>query len=515
MKNRLLALFVFLALMGGSAAAQDAKTVLQAADKAMGATNLKSVQYSGTTGYVGALGQSYGAEMVGSAETEWPKFDITSYTRTIDYETKSSKEEIVLVQGKNPPLGGGGTPLQGEQRRTSMVSGNYAWNMQGSNVTPAPAAAELRQLYIMLTPHGFVRAALAGNPTAVTRMEAGRKVTIVSFTALGKYRVNGTINGQNLVQYIQTWVPNAVLGDMVWETRYSNFKDFGGVQFPMVIHEHQGHAFYSLPARDTFEVTLSNVKTNVSNAALTVPEEVRQATVQPVRVESQKLADGVWFLGGGTHNSVAVEFRDFVAVVEAPQNEERSLAVIAEVKKIIPNKPISYLVNTHHHFDHTGGMRTYAAEGATIITQAENRDYYDKVVFAQPARSLVPDRLSLAPRVDRFRIIIEAVTQNYVLSDGVRTMELFPIGGLDHTRGMMIAYLPKEKIVVEADLYSPPAPGQAPATPGPSAISLYNNIKRRKLDVAQIAPIHGRVGTMDEFEKLVGPAIASQRGGAD
>ena len=88
----------------------------------------------------------------------------------------------------------------------------------------------------------------------------------------------------------------------------------------------------------------------------------------PVRVTTEKLADGIWYLTGGSHHSVLVEFADHVALIEAPQNEERSTAVIAEVKKLTPTKPIRYLVNTHHHFDHSGGLRTYVAEGATIVT---------------------------------------------------------------------------------------------------------------------------------------------------
>jgi glyoxylase-like metal-dependent hydrolase (beta-lactamase superfamily II) len=104
------------------------------------------------------------------------------------------------------------------------------------------------------------------------------------------------------------------------------------------------------------EITLSNVQPNISVPAITVPADVQKATAPPVHAESQKLADGVWLVAGGTHNSLAVEFRDFATVIEAPLNAERSLAVIAEVSKLIPNKPIRYVVNTHHDFDHSGGF---------------------------------------------------------------------------------------------------------------------------------------------------------------
>lgn len=499
MAHKLLALFAGLALTVGTAAAQDARTVLQTVAKNMGTANVRTIQISGT-GWNAAVGQSY------SPSDNWPQFEMTSYTRTIDYDARSSREDLTRRQGNNPPRGGGGTPIQGEQRQVFIVSGNYAWNIQGETATPTPAAAEVRQLDLWLTPHGFLKAAMAGNPTAVSITLQGRKVTIVSFTALGKYRVNSQINDQNLVERIQTWVPNPVLGDMLYEHRYTEYKDFGGVKFPTLIHSHQGDVRLN-PGRDSMEVRVSNVQVNASAPTLTVPDAVRQATVPPVRVESQKLANGVWLVGGGSHNSVAVEFRDFVAVVEAPLNEERSLAVIGEVQKLVPNKAIRYVVNTHHHFDHAGGLRTYVGQTVTVITHQMNRDFYEQVMFYPAARTLQPDLFSTQyPWVggDR-RPAIETVSQKYVVSDGVRTMDIYPVQGLAHAATMLIAYLPTEKILVSADLYSPPAQGaQSPAAPTPSMVTLSRNIQRLKLDVGQHVPIHGRAGTHEEFAKIVG-----------
>ena len=503
MRNRLLAFCAVPALMVGPAAAQDARSVLQAAATAMGTTNLKSIQYSGT-GWKGAVGQNY------SPELDWPRHEVTSYSRTIDFDARASKEEIVRIQGNYSSRGGGGTPIQGERRDVFMVSGNYAWNMRGDEVSPAPAAAEVRQLEIWLTPHGFVKAAMAGNPTAVSRNEYGQRVTVVSFTALGKYRVNGTINDQNLIIRVQTWIPNPVVGDMYYETMYGDYRDFGGVKFPTTFHQHQDHdddeRKPNVSGGDhSFGLVVSDVEPNVSGAALAVPAMVREATVPPVRVESQELADGVWYLGGSSHKSVAVEFRDYSVVVEAPLNEERSLAVIAEVQKLIPNKPIRFVVNTHHHWDHLGGLRTYVHEGATVITHEANRAYYEEIV-TERLWVLEPDRLSLYPPEEVAEgYTFETLREKYVLSDGSRTMDIYRIQGLNHCAGMLIAYLPKEKIVVEADLYSPRGE-QAPATPNPSSVTFYENIKRLKLDIATIAPIHGRVVPMSDFLNYIGKA---------
>src|SRR5205807_1019357 len=94
-------------------------------------------------------------------------------------------------------------------------------------------------------------------------------------------------------------------------------------------------------------------------------------------------------VGGGSHHSVVVAFKDFIAVIEAPLNEDRSKAVIAEAKRLVPGKPIKYLVSTHHHFDHSGGLRTYVAEGASVVTHASNTAFFEKT-FMAPA-TIVPD----------------------------------------------------------------------------------------------------------------------------
>src|SRR6185295_4940729 len=523
------------ALMAGPASAQDARAVLQASLKAMGGENLKTIQYSGA-GWSSQIDQTYGA-----VDGDWPHFEVAGYTRVIDYDAKWSREDYTRRQGTYPTFGR--VPMA-EQHVTAILSGNYAWDMNGNMPVPFTRMYLdgvpyniLRQLELALTPHGALKAGLAAtDATAITTpivgpsdfglSQFGRKVTIVSFTLLGKYKMNVTVNDQNLVELVDTWFPNPVYGDMDYEMRYTMYKDFNGVKFPQLVHVHQGDPRLN-PAHNYYEFKIADVKGNVPVEKLPVPEAVRNATIAPAKVDSQKLADGVWALAGGTHNSMLVEFKDFVAVVEAPNNEARSLAVIAEAGRLVPNKPIKYLVNTHHHFDHAGGLRTFLSQGTTIVTHESNKPYYLDIMFYPAPRTLDPDRMATySPMymISRRPAPIETVggdtraTAPYVVTDGVRMLEVFHVQDMayelgdpslrqgNHSQDMLMAYLPKEKILYNADLYSPPAQGAAVPAPTAAAKTLYQNIVKLKLDVAQHVPTHGRVGANDEFAKIFAKA---------
>ena len=478
MVKKMWVVVALIAFYAGTASAQDAKAKLQAAVKAMG--DVQSIQYSGT-GKLDTFGQSY------TPAAAWPVTNITSYTKTIDYTSKSAKEELTRVE-PNPPVKGGGRPFGGEDKQVNFVSGTYAWDQPGSAPVPQMGAAAERQLQIWLTPNGFLKAALENNAT----MRKGTVGTVITFKT-GKFTVNGTIDADNMVTRTETWLPNPVLGDMPVETVYSGYKDFGGVKFPASIVQSQG----GFPV---LELTVTSAKAN-PGLSVSVPEAVKTASAPPVRVVSQKLGDGVWFMGGGSHNSVLVEFPTYLAMIEAPLGDARSMAVMAEAHRLVPDKPIKYLINTHHHFDHFGGVRAYVAAGATIITNEMNVASYQKI-FAAP-HTLDPDELAKNPK----KAEIIPVKGKYVLSEGDRSIEIYRVEGDMHNGDIMMAYLPKDKILVEADDFTPDAPG-VPAPTGPRPKMFEDNLKKQlvrlKLDVATIAPLHGVVVPFSDFQKAVG-----------
>ena len=151
------------------------------------------------------------------------------------------------------------------------------------------------------------------------------------------------------------------------------------------------------------------------------------------------------------------------------------------------------MIATHHHFDHSGGLRAVAAEGVTIITHDANKAFLEQALAA-PA-TLQPDRLAKSGK----KGVVEGMRDKRVLTDGTRTVDIHQIADNIHHSGIVMVYLPKEKLLVEADVYTPLAPNApAPASVNPTWVSLADNIKRLNLTVDQILPLHGRDGADSE-----------------
>ena len=504
MMRRLFCYTVIAAVLAApSARAQDAQAVIKTAEYALGMIRgpqridaINTLEYWGT-GSAYAFGQAYHP---GSA---WPEFK-TAYHASLSYAVPAMRVDMTRSNPDGPIQGGGGLPLAAPQRQIQVVSGKFAWNetvpgagfIAGSTATPTPDAANDRLLQLWMTPFGVLKMAVKAGSAAKVTTEAG--ATVITFPlsgALEGITVRATLNAKNQVERVETRTNDPVLGDMLTETTYSDYKDLSeittDVPFPSHIVQKQG-GFAVL------DLTITKADTNNPYVVFPVPDNVEKAPPPAVKVETTKVSDGVWYLTGGTHHSVAVEFKSYVALVECPLNDDRAVAVIEAVKKTIPNKPIRYVVNTHHHFDHAGGLRACVAEGATILTAAENKPYYEKV-WAMP-HTLRPDRSAKAPK----KPVIEAVGDKRVISDGMRTLELYHLQGSNHADTMLIAYLPKEKLLIEADAYNPAPPN---ATPGPvskESVNLYDNINRLNLDVQQIAPLHGRLVTISDLRRAIG-----------
>jgi glyoxylase-like metal-dependent hydrolase (beta-lactamase superfamily II) len=488
--KRTLVIAVGLALLWSvQASAQNAKAALDAASAALGATDLRSIEFSGR-GFDFMFGQGY------DGGSPWPRFGVPRYSVAIDYATPAIRDDRTRIQVQNPPLGGGFQPIVGELRQIWVMSGTRAWNMVGQNAVPAEPERDLRTAVegrlgqIWLTPHGFIKAALAGNASARTENARGISKTIVSFTALNKFKIEGTLNEQHMVEWIQLWFDNPLLGDTTFEASFSAYKDFGGIKFPTRIVQREG----GYPVLD---VTITDVKPNSPVSIEVPPNIMAMKPPEPHVIKPDKLAEGVWSLAvDARDHSVAIEFKDHIVVVEAPDSEELSVPAIDAIKKLIPGKPIRYVVNTHSHVDHSGGLRTYAAEGATIVTQRDNIPYYEQV-WAY-SRTIKPDRLAKSAR----KPVFEGVVGSRIFSDGSRQLIVYHYAGNMHNAGMLMVYLPKEKILIEADSYYPPPPNTSPAGV-PNLVHFYEAVERLRLDVELVVPIHDQPTMFEVVRRAV------------
>ena len=314
---------------------------------------------------------------------------------------------------------------------------------------------------------------------------------VIAFILPGRVSVRAAVNDQNLVDRVEAVIPNPVVGDMRVEMTYSDYKDFGGVKFPTKIRQ----SFAGFPSLD---LSVTDVQPNVA-VNIQVPDAVRQTTNPYVRVTTQMVADGVWYVTGGSHHSVVIEMRDHVILVESPLTDDRALAVIAEVKSLVPNKPIRYVIASHHHFDHSGGLRAAAAEGATVVTHESNRAFFERTLAARA--TVKPDQLAKSGR----KGMVEGVTDKRVLTDGNRVVEIHHIAGNNHEDGLLMVYLPKEKLLSQADTYTPAPPNAPPpAVVNPNSVNLADNITRLGLAVDTHLPLHGRMVPMSELNKAIG-----------
>lgn len=426
---------VCLAFLCGSAFAQDAKTVIANAQKALG--DLQSITYSGSAKDVAF--QQCGAnstDMICKG-THDPMRPINNYVRVIDLTAPSSRHT-----GTTNNIGAGGS--------TTVMPGVFFQQVTAQQADVSQPWAGSLEFYI--TPWGFLKGAAENNATVSHRKVEGKNYTVLSWSPAVKapsgksYVINGFVDDKHMVDRVETWLGENIMGDMHIVATYSGWKDFGGVMAPSKIVQTRGGWPF-------FEVDVTAAKANPPDVATLVPAPAGRGPgggpppQAPLTVTSEKLGDGLYRLttGPGSYDSVIVEFKDYIMMLEAGQSEARALAYVAETKKLIPNKPIRYVMNTHPHSDHTGGLPVLVAEGAIIITQKNNEEFLDRAL--NTPRTLMTDTLAKNPKKAKF----ETVAEKKVYSDGTRTVEMYHIYPAPHSNGLIIAYIPKEKVLFQGD----------------------------------------------------------------
>lgn len=493
----------FIGPVSAQNAAPDAMALIRAADDAIGASKVHSVHYAGTDGYVTVYGQSGTSDV----QHQWPRFNLDSFSRVIDYDTMSMREEQLRSNGAWPDVGGAKRPERGQLRQVHLYRDGFAWNENpDGSIAAAPQDAQERMLEIVMTPYGFIKAAEKAHDLRADAhweaFESAHKVYAVTFKYLDKFPVAGWIDENNNVIKVTTWFHSPMVGDEYVETRYARYRDYNGFRFGPQIHQSIG-----VPPDPSYDFVANTVEINVPNAAVAVPAVVRQSGASTAQIQTRQLAPGTWLIGGNGYNSVALEFANFSAVIEAPLDEARSQAVIAETHRLIPGKPLKYVVNTHHHYDSAGGLRGYAAEDVLIVTQQSNYDDYESLALSLHSQQIDPDSQGRAPR----QVHYIRMEEHWTMTDGQRKLEVYHVQNQDHSEDMLMAWLPAEKMLFESELFEAVPPGQTPAAT-PLNMALLYNMERVRIAPEKIVSMHTGEIPVADFLKVVGADRIRPRG---
>ena len=446
---------------------------------------------------------NFGQNLTPYAET---KFEVTSFRRSFDFPNR----RWFLDQTRVPRFVTGNTLPQRQRQGLDGAPNGIAYNI-GGGPPPSPGqqppstmtrvggqASTDRMFEFLYHPVGFVKAAYRDG-TGISEEAAPNNMRLVRITPGGD-KLAMLVDGRtNLPVRVERMVYQPMLGDVTLFTEFSDWRDVGGLKLPMRMTQKYENMFTLSDIRLTStkvdeDVGNIGVTDSIRNAAQQGGAPAGAATPPAPTITVDTVAPGVWRIAGQTHHTIAIELSNQVVLVEAPQNDARTLAAIAKARELRPNKPLDLLINTHHHFDHSGGLRAAISQGLTIVTHQGNMEFYEKVVY--PRKHLMqPDALQQNPKPLKLR----SVGQTHVINDPMRTIEIHHVAGNPHNGSMLIVYLPAEKILIQADLYNPPAAGAINPV-SPFAANLLEVIQRKRLQVERVVGIHGNPVTFSEFQ---------------
>ena len=414
-------------------------------------------------------------------------FTVSTYRRAVDVAGGRARTELARTPDFRYFQG------QAQTKQVNGIDGTLAYNVAANgNATRAnDTVSNDRRIELLHHPVTVVRAAL--DPMAMLsnpRTEGSE--SLVDVTTSGGQKVTLAIDSTTkLPTRVTNPGNNNVLGDVVIETRFADYRDVSGLQLPSRLTS----------ATDDFvtaEIRATTQTVDGDTGDLAAPAAAASATPPPPpaapTVAVEQMGKGLWFLSGGTHNSAVIEFADHVTIIDTPQTEARGLAVIAKARELVPNKPVTTLINSHHHFDHTGGLRAAIAEGLTVITHEGNVAWLEEI--AKRPRTIVPDALSKNPKPLMVKGINPAEVA--ILSDNFNSVTLYPVSNV-HSETMLLGYFPAQRVLFQADLYNE---GFAVH---PYVAGLLDEVKKRNLRVDRVMTGHGK---LVPFAQMVKDAAA-------
>ena len=312
----------------------------------------------------------------------------------------------------------------------------------------------------------------------------------------------------NLPARVRTLDWDGLEGDSVFDAEYSDWRDVDGAKIAF-------HTLYTLNGMKIEDLKLSSATVNpvLPPPTFNIPDAMLASAAKPAAPgvtpfqwiirrqflgfyfdsdamytddgDSLKLDDigpNISQTQGGTHNTIFIATNSYLVAVEAPNDDGQSLQSIDMAKKRYPGKPVRYLILTHHHVDHTSGVRAYAAEGATIVVGKGDGEYFRKILARPETLNRFAPKTPFTPKV------IE-VDDKWSVNDAGREVDAYAIEN-PHAAGYLIAYVPDASLGVVTDLYTP----GAPVTSNPAVLALVRGVDKWGIKPERFAGGHGSTG---------------------
>ena len=330
----------------------------------------------------------------------------------------------------------------------------------------------------------------------------GRPHDVITYTDSDGRQISLSFDAQtHLLSRREMLGVDWVFGDQVFTITYDEYAPVGGIQLPGRVR------FWSngVMVQDNRQVN-TQVNAALADSLFAYPTGYVEAPAGGPPVVT-KIADNAWLVDRlSGYRSVFVDTDSGVVVLEAPLSSPISEQVIALIGQTLPNRPIRYVMVTHHHTDHAGGLRPYMARGATILVSPGSEEYIRAIASAP--FTITPDALSRAPRAPT----VQAVSRTMTIGTGDRAVRVINVGPSSHAEPMLMAYLPTSKILFQGDLLKVFEHGAVPPRMEVNA-DLDRYIRQHRLEVETIIGVHGRTATMADLREALSRTAPATSGG--